>query len=342
MITIGIILTTISALFLALTVTTDKLMVADFYESDPRKAWFVSSFFGAILGLAATAVAWSLFASENLFLEYEKLIAAPFDGLVVGMLLTGVLVSLNLRFYFTLMNNAYTTLVAVAIASTPVFVFAIERLLYGGWTTAGVLSVLLTVAGFILFDYVTEKDGDEDNTGFNWPLIGFLVLSTAYLLLADWLFEVGDAALSISSTDTSLLLMPFYWIGFAIGTTDLRHPEVRSFLKTIVSRWHFLLIVVVLEIIGAGFYFFEFFGLAELEVSLVALIIGAHVVAVYLFDVYLRKKYQRAQGKGEATIKVLFFTLEIDNLEEYNIPSTILKWQFLAIALILTGLWLWP
>jgi hypothetical protein len=136
--------------------------------------------------------------------------------------------------------------------------------------------------------------------------------------------------------------MPVYWIGFALGFIEIKRPEVRAFILEIFSKWHFIAIVVVLEIIGASFYFFEFFGLSRIDATLVALITGAHILFVWLFDLYIKSRYKNAVSLGSEHTKILLFTIPTENLEAYEISSRVIILQGICIVLTLFGLSLWP
>lgn len=340
--TLGIILTTISSLFLALTVVTDKLLLGDFYHSDPRKAWFVSSFIGAILGLFATAVAWALFAQADL--TQHLLTFASQELLLLGaMVFCGALVSLNLRTYFSCMSqDTMSASVAIVITATPVFVFLTQQLMYGEMLSfEHVSSLAVTMVGLIGFQLAASDKTATTPRSMNWPLIAFVFLSTAYLVLLDELFPRIEDALQLGSTQASLVAMPFYWIGFALGTTAMRHKEVRSFAKTIFTRRTFIMVILALEVIGAGFYLFEFLGLANITATLVALITGAHIVFVWIADLYIRRRYYHALTAGRTTVSILFFKMPVSNLTAYSTTTRMLVVQGCFVLITLFGLSLW-
>jgi hypothetical protein len=341
---IGILLTGISAVALALTVTTDKLMVGDFYENDPMNPWFISSLFGGVLGLVATWLAWLLLAKPGLQETMHQMFSNESVYLLIGMFVVGVLVSVNLRFYFGMFSkHAYTTVVAMAIAATPVLVFVLQNLITGaGWTFWTVSSVLITTSALIGFEVVGTHDSDSDSSGFNWYLVGFLLISTVYLVALEYILSFVEVVSGYDGVQSSLLTMPFFWAGFSIGIFAFLKKSVRKFLKKVFSRWHFLLVALLLEIIGASFYFFEFFGISELSVALVTLITGAHIVVVWLLDIYIRKKYLFAQKTGLLETKVLFFSLPTKNLGAYDITVRTLMVQGVFILMVICGIVIWP
>lgn len=339
----GLLITSVSAVLLALTVIADKLMVNDFYESKPKSAWFISSVLGTFFGLISTVLVILFSDNTDSFIQTVNLITSGHWPLAVGMILAGTFVSLTLLSYFECMAaDAVSALVAIAISATPVFVFALQFFLFDAtWTHIHTLSFFLTIAGLIGFEAVAEHD-EADDGRFNWPLLGVIGFGTAYLLLVDYLLPVIETSLETDELTASLAAMPFYWLGFFIGVFAIFLKETRAFVKNIFSRWEFLAIVLALEVIGAGFYFFEFFGLSKISATLVALITGAHVVLVWLFDIYVRKQREVAAENQISTTNIFFFRLRTDKLDAYAISTKTLSLQGVFIALVILGLSIWP
>lgn len=340
--TLGILLACISSLALSVTVITDKLMVGDFYQGDPRKAWFVSSFVGTILGLLATGLAWFLLANQNLIHKFI-IFSTEHVGLVLLMMLSGILVSLTLRSYFVCMSlNTISASVAIAITATPVFVFITQILFHGELITfTHIMSVLVTVTGLIGFGLISKHHKKGFFESINLPLIRFIALSTTYVVLLDELFPHIESVLQLPSAQASLVAMPFYWIGFGAGITSIRHATVRLFITRILARKKFVAIILFLETVGVSFYFFEFLGIAEIDVALVSLIIGAHIVFVWTSDLYMRQRYRQALRSGKSEVSILFFRIPVSQMTAYEIKGKTLFFQGLFVLLTLFGLTLW-
>jgi hypothetical protein len=319
-------------------------MVGDFYEDNPKNAWFISSFFGTILGLVATGAAWLMVGEDGTVTKLHELLSTQDSLLALGMFFVGITVSLNLRVYFDMLScHAYTTRVAIAIAATPIFVFTVQTILNGGtWESSAIFSVLLTTLALIGFEILTVSDEKKPDCQFNWQLIVFLVTSTIYLVALDWLFDLVEFKTDLNGIQSSLIMMPFYWIGFALGITAIRHTSVRGFIGKVFSKWQFLLIAITLEIIGASSYFFEFMGIAEISATLVSLIVGAHIVFVWGFDIYLRNRYKNATLHGHEKTSVFFFKIPTENLDVYDISLKSLSIQGVLIVLVIVGIVLWP
>jgi hypothetical protein len=329
---------------MALTITMDKLMVGDFYEDDPRNAWFISSFFGTIMGLSATAVAWIMVSEAQTANVFISLFGGTTCFYALGMIAIGTLVSLNLKVYFDMLScHAYTTRVAIAIAATPVFVFAAQSLINGvQWGSAAIFSVLLTTFALAGFEAISVTEDKRPDCNFNWQLIAFIVTSTIYLVLLDWLFGVVENKTSLDGIQSSLVMMPFYWIGYAIGTISIFRKSVQVFLRKIFSRWRFLLVALALEVIGTSFYLFEFVGIAEIDATLVSLVVGAHIVFVWMFDIYLRGKYKTALAYHKEYTRIFFFKVETADLSAYDLSLKALALQGVFIILAIIGITMWP
>lgn len=342
--TTGILLTSVSAISMALTIIIDRLMVDDFYEDNPKNAWFISSFLGALFGLSATALAWLIIGEDESWNQLLVLFHTKSIFFALGMILVGAVVSLNLKIYFDMLScHAYTTRVAIAIAATPVFVFACQSFIFGTeWVAAGIISVAITAVALVGFEALSEAEEKRPECNFNWHLIIFIATSVVYLVVLDWLFFSVETTMSLDGIQASLIMMPFYWVGYSVGTISYRDTVVKGFVKKILSRKRFLAIVFVMEIIGASTYFFEFMGISEIDATLVSLVIGVHIAFVWAFDLFISVKYKRSLREGSDRTRVLLFTLDNGNLTSYNISFKIFAFQGALIVLALFGVSLWP
>jgi len=203
------------------------------------------------------------------------------------------------------------------------------------------LSVLLAVAGFLAFEML-ENDGEELSVRIDWHLLAVIGYGVVYLILVDHTLPMVESGLGVSSTQAALVTLPYYWIGFALGILTIFKREVQGFAMSIWRKPEFLALIIILEIVGMLFYFFELFGLSGLTATLVALITGAHIILVWLGDLYVLKRYKVALARGEEKTRVLFFQIPTTHLEEYNKTKRTLGYQALAIVVVLIGIALWP
>ena len=56
--TVALLSTILSSFFMALMIVTDKLMLSQCYENQPKQAWFISSLAGSVFGLTLTFLMW--------------------------------------------------------------------------------------------------------------------------------------------------------------------------------------------------------------------------------------------------------------------------------------------
>ncbi len=332
--------TILSAIALAFIVCFDRLSVSKIYNGDEYSAWFVSSTLGAILGLLATAIAWYGFASDTL-----ELFAWLFErGAIYACWFTfaGILTSGTLYTYFRCFKEeVYSTTVGLAIAAMPIFVFVAEALIESNtWGHWHYLSVIVTITGLFLYDLATEDDFKTPKSAL-LPLAAYIFLGSAYMVILEVKFPALEKELNLNSLDASLLGMPFYWLGFATGSLTLVKRQVRVFVSNVFKRndnLNFITFIIVLEIFGAGMYFFEYLGITKLDATLVALVTGAHVVLVWIFELYLRKRFINK----ESAIKLWFFELTTEELATYNMSNKTITVKWISVAFVLFGLYLWP
>jgi hypothetical protein len=348
---LAIYFTLVGTLLMAGTVIADKLTLGDLYEGNTRKAWFVSSALGAIIGLIATYVAWIALGNPDSSMEQLYALTKEHTTLAILMFLTGAIASLSLPAYFKFLGSRPSTSAAIAIAATPAFVFAAQKIVFGQtWLSAEVLSVIVAVGGFILYEWFEnlsaedEPETEEVEEGATsnpyWWLVAFVTADVTYLVLMEYVLGSISTDLSLSTTVTGFVAMPLYWLGFAIGALCYFWKDVSSFVKKkLFKDWRFVALILGIELIGGLFYYFELLGVAGLDVSYATLIIGAHVIGVYLFDLYIR---HRLQNNTTEQVSIFFFKLAAEDLAEYNKAPKWLWLQFFAIIVVLIGLALWP
>jgi hypothetical protein len=352
----GILLASIGAVFIALTVIFDQLTLEDFYNRSTKTAWFVSSVLGSVIGLTATFIGWVLFNDPQIIIGHVFELINGHEYLLILSALVGTIAALALLAYlYCFASGAVSTTVGIVIAATPIFVFVTQKILFSGnWLFFEVVSVILTVIGILIYEWLGEENLEAEpgeagetsacrSTFFNLPVIALILFSTLYLVLIDWVLSTIVITANVTAIEASFIALPFYWLGFGVGIVGLGFKEVRSSLSSgSLRRVHFIFLIFVIEIIGAGFYFFEQLAIAELDVTLATLIIGAHVVALWIMDIYIKNQYQYYKAKGESATKVFFFRIPTENLIAYDKSRRTLTLQLCAIGIILTGLALWP
>ncbi|MEN9920351.1 MAG: hypothetical protein RL538_244 [Candidatus Parcubacteria bacterium] len=295
--------------------------------------------------MTATAIAWLLhgniaeLATDSLSLmEYGVTVQGFSIPFALLMFLGGVAVTLTQRSYFRSYDDVDAGMIAMVIAVTPVAIFGLSVLLEGdSFGTLEVLSLLMTVAALVGYDFVAyQKDQGGVRSRYG-NLSMFLVFSTVYVVLVDRSLAGADALLT---TQSSLASLPFYWLGFGLGSLIVFTKDVREFLASLKEKRRYLKYILLMEMVGMSFYFFEVFGLEELSATLAALIIGAHVIVVWMFDIYLNRKHNQATAASEENFRVLFADLQTEEVE--ILENKTIALQAICIALALAGITLWP
>lgn len=337
--------TILSAVCLAWTVIFDKLVIAgDCYDNNKNAPWFMSSFMGMALGLISTAIAWGFHGNITSLatLSISLLnIGVPVYGINIPyaalMFLGGVAVTLTQRSYFRSFDDVAAGMIAMIIAVTPVAIFALSVVLDGDRLgTTEIASLAITVAALIGYEAAAYKKGEFKNRYRNLAL--FLVFSTIYVVTVDRSLAGVSEQVSVES---ALVALPYYWLGFGVGSLTIFMKEVRAFLASLLSqKKKFIKYILLMEVVGMSFYFFEVFGLEELSATLAALIVGAHVVVVWVFDIYLNRKHSDASSKKEGEVKILFAVLQTEDVEILSYKTIMI--QGICIILALAGIALWP
>jgi len=342
----GYVFTILSAVSLAWTVIFDKLAVTgDCYDHNKNAPWFVSSSMGSILGLLATFVAWLLYGNVDKLaqgslslLERGVDIWGYHTPFALLMFIGGVAVTLTQRSYFRSFDDVEAGMIAMVITITPVAVFGLSVLLDSdSLGTTEIVSLTVTVAALIGYDYVAYKRKEVGAKNRYGNLLLFLLFSAAYVVLVDRsLAGVSD----IATLEGSLICLPYYWLGFGIGSLTILKKDVREFIASLKEKRRFIKYILLMELVGMSFYFFEVFGLEDLSATLATLIVGAHVVVVWMFDIYLNRKHSEAMTRGEESFQVLFAVLETKDTEVLENKTIAL--QAICIALALAGIAFWP
>lgn len=307
----------LSAILLAVTVIFDRYSLREYYKNDYRIPWLTSSVFGSIFGLVGTAltVLYLTKTSDVLINSFGAYIDVKLN---LVALLTGVLVSLSIRQYFIAIKTAGAVVVSLSIAALPLVVFAGELLLENdNWKPWHFVSVGVSTAGFFLYHLFSNTESKEKvskriglvDTGI------FLAVSVVSLLSLDKVLYQAEVTTQLGAMSL-VVVMPYYFLGISVGIIGLTNESVRQSLKKLLHIKKLVLIVVALEICGAAFYFFELLSIAKLDVTLVSLIVGCHVVVVWSYTYLLQKNKDQLK-------KAYFF-------------------EATGIALVLAGLVLWP
>jgi hypothetical protein len=297
--TFALISTIMSSICLALMVTFDRLMVGDCYQGKPNQAWFVSSAAGSLFGLVLTAFVWfgvvafgHVDSLQTLFSTAANL--AVSKGIIM-MLVGGLSVQVLLHYFRCFGEEANSAAVAAWLAATPIFIFMalfVFSSLTGDFQTLltqplWIVGVVLATAGLVAFEQLSSGGSFKVKKTYRKELALMLLFNVLYAIVLKEVLTT-EAGNSISRIDV-LALLPFYWLGFAAG---MRVIFKKGEWQTFKSNWkrrirHFLVPILIVEVVGMLVFYFEYLGISELDPVFVNIILGAHIFLVYVLDLLL-------------------------------------------------------
>lgn len=304
----GFIFAFLSALFLTAMVLTDKFLIHRCYENNKFSAWFVSSVFGSVLGLLLTFLLWIVLSIINEIGTLRMIWDASielllWDGILI--LISGVFAVQVLYHYFSSFSeDAPVGTIAGWIAATPLFIFIAtigliqvsqySELINYEKSNFGLIffiGFVLAISGLILFE---KQAGDSqyisNGKTYRKHIALLIVFSVFYSLTIEYVLQKSHP---IFSNEMKLIaLLPYFWIGFGYGITVLLNRTNRAL---VTYQWRktirrYLPIIITVEIIGMLVFYFEYLGLSQSSATYVSLIIGGHVIFVYLFDKLIEKE----------------------------------------------------
>lgn len=320
---VGVVYASLSALFLAIMISFDRIMMGDCYRDHPEQPWVISSLLGAFFGIIATSSVLIIIVISHAQSQVSLGVDGPDLTHHLLSLLSGVISSLVLKYYFRLFlpsqkGSVNETEVAVWLAFTPVFVFLLIAALIFTIPDAPILiglveantswtfGFLVTLACLALVLFLRfESEEPTGHTKRYADIFLLMIFNTGYVLLSS--VAVSPFHQDLASV---LVLQLSYWAGFATGGFALLHTGIRAEFRRNARRIRkFGIIILVTEIVGMLVYFFEFLGVSEEDPTLVTLIIGAHVTVVFLISLILKQLRHRMVANDQR--RFWFFGLRI-------------------------------
>jgi len=303
----------------------DRVMVSDCYRGDSRQAWLVSSVLGSVFGLAATIILWVI-ASTLPRVSLGALFSAFLDLLWLEgilMLVAGAITIQTMAHYFNLFDSVGTdapneTLIALWLSSSPILIFlafllvsslGIERLEGSGIEKSisslpFALSIVLAVLCLAAVEYFDSPSSQRSAVRYA-EILKMLSCIVVYTLIISGILrsDEGDQI-------TSLALQPYYWIGYLAGARVLFNQKDRLEFKLNWRRLKvFGRLILVVEVVGMLFYFLEYHALGSIDAALVNLILGGHVIVVFLLSLTL--SFTRARFEVAGIRRKWFFGLRL-------------------------------
>jgi len=326
-------------------VIADKLMVNDCYQGDAKQALFISSFAGAALGLVVTSAYWFFGGTDTTILW--EILTTWWSSYGLLIFVAGALSAQVLYHYFhCLSEDTDSTIIASWLAATPIFVFVFSLILLpfgllfdeikiSPWAVCG---IILTSCGLALLErYSYDSTRSE---GKYWHhLAAMVLLSVLYIVLIDQTLGKGIEHTNIGSHDFILALLPAYWLGFAIGMRVMIKKENRiSFGENIPLLRQYFIPILIMELLGMGVFFFEFLSLEELDSVTSSIIIGLHVIPVWIVSVILTHYNDSLKRKGRHSGAIFRFQLNTEMLDAFRVRKGSRLFQLICIIAIILGL----
>lgn len=339
---------------LALMLIFDRLMMGDCYKNKSDHAWLVSSLAGSVFGLIATILTWiffTIFLNINLGELIIKVVDLFFPfGLL--MIVTGVINIQVMRHYFRLFipdknENVNETAIAMWLAAVPIFIFisllslkllGIDKGIFSELHNTNLtlffgFTIFLATGTMIAFEYVTSglEAFRVSRIGEVFKMVSCIVI---YTILSSFILQHQTGGII-----SILALQPFYFLGFAAGLRGLVVTKVRS---EFIHAWQnikiYIIPIVVVEIIGMAVYYFEFFALSEIDPTLVNLIIGAHIIPVFILSMGLSILRQKMMRDNTERLWFLGLSFTRDTLPKDNLDTKKLLLFFCVVGALLLAL----
>lgn len=312
---LGLIYATLSAFFMSVMVITDKLMVKNCYGDSKNSAWFISSLFGSVLGLIFTLLTWFTIALISPEGTFRQIVEAFLDlwywqGIIITI--CGALaVQLLFHYFACFTENAPISIIAGWLAATPLFIYlasivfaVISNALFEESYINVVISkefflgFIVAIISLISFEIYNNSTGSKTIKGYYGKHLFMIVLiNIIYTIGIEYTLNFKHGYYSYSMY--TLALLPYFWIGFAFGIRALTNESKRVVIKHYWKNniYKFLPIIFVVEIVGMLVFYFEYFGLSKQSASTVSLIIGSHIILVYIFDLLISKEISTLKNK---------------------------------------------
>jgi len=309
----GVYFAILSSLFMAAMVITDKLLLKKLYDNDKLSAWFVSSVLGSIIGFSFTLLLWLLISiahPNGTVIDIVDATKSIFWWQGVAIFLSGFLaIQLLKQYFYCFSYNISASTVAGWLASTPLFILVTlyifkETIIFLGLqdviasnpiTLKFIIGFTMATFGLIIFEKLAPTNNSEviNYKKSSYHITLMVVLSVIYAILIDITLSFKSSI--YSSEMLTVALMPYFWVGFASGITLISsNSDRQSITVALVALKKYWPIIVIVEIIGALIFFFEYLGISYLNAAYVALITSSHIILVYFVDKIIFKEQEQS------------------------------------------------
>lgn len=299
----------LNALFQAVMIRFDQLMMGDCYQDRPKMAWIVSSVAGTFFGIIAMVGVWIAYSAQTgNTITYVHVADQWEHG--CWLVIVGMLTTIVMGCYFHLFKKSEAgdapdvTTIAMWLATTPIWVTLVTWLVVstdfrfgplaglqlGEVSPLFFLAILMTTFFIIMFDAEGKRVPLTLKRG---TVVAVMVTAIASYTV------IASAVLYDRDTAELLALQPYYWLGFASGLCLFFSPktwhEMKEFAPKFRQYWK---VIVVAELFGAAVYIFEMYAFWQLSGVLVNLISAGHVIIVFLLGyilTFLGRRMMRGQ-----------------------------------------------
>jgi len=350
MIEFALIATILSGVCYSLMVVTDKLLIGDCYQKNSNQAWFVSSVAGSLFGLALTVVVilGFIIAGQFSWIEFMQVTQSLFIWKGFLMILIGAAgIQILLHYFRCFAEEANSAAIASWFAATPIFIYLgmyalslivpLEEAIKPLTDTAWIVGILIATFGLIGFEMVSGYPNSGKSITYARELFLMLLFNVVYIIGLTHL-------LSSVSNDNKLIevlaFMPFYWIGFAAGSRIMFSAHERAeFSKNWKNRLHlFIVPILLVEIIGMLVFWFEYFGLTELDPAYVSIIIGANIYLVYILNHILSYLRVWMLKRNITTLRVWGIQFVTDTLPHQDYSKVRIFLEIFMILVTIIGI----
>ncbi len=294
----------LSSLSYAIANITDALLIGDCYNHRRSQPLFISCVLGAIMGSALTIV---------LMRVYDVPLTPIFQTGLWSCVL-GVMVGLSLLHYFTAFSSSEKspTEIAAYISATPIAVLVVSWVVFAaGIPMAGndfslqqVLWVLLGGIGLMLFSIANGKFSDSKDVNTlhrsrRYRLHLFLLLLWGGIYYVGFSIVLQYAQTSfVGESNPELLatlsVLPYFWVGLLlVGLADMIRPgEASAFVTNAHTIKRYFPYIILVEVFGMLVFFFEILALSFIRPEIVSIVVGGHIVLVWMVGILLRRLYR--------------------------------------------------
>lgn len=269
------------------------------------------------------------------------------------MLIAGAITIQTMAHYFNLFSSAghdspNETLIALWLSSSPIFifgaVFVLSSLKLDVFEETGLsnsntsiwfaFALLLAVASLSAVEYFDSPLQQKSSMRYS-EIFKMLACIVGYSLIISSILRAED-----NTKATTIALQPYYWIGYLAGARVLISVKDRTDFRINWPRLKiFAKLILAAEVVGMLVYFFEYYALDNIDATLVNLVLGGHVIIVFILALALSRTRARFEAAGIRRKWVLGLRLVTHRLPNVHLSKARLLRLTAAQAAILLAIY---